>query len=103
MPESIPGIDKLAGDNIRKWVLADYVHERLEKGKIDENVGPYVAISRETGAGGGEIARLVGEKLGWDFLDREIIDYMAEKYGTPRDLVEFVDGQIKGDGGQIQY
>lgn len=91
MTKHISRIDKLANENIRKWVLDEHTYERLSKGKVDKNVGPYVVISRETGAGGSEIARLVGEKLGWDVLDREIIDYMADKYGTPRSLVEFVD------------
>ena len=84
-------VERLADRNIRKWVLAEHVQARLKQGKVDDNVGPYVAISRETGAGGSEIARLVSQQLGWDVLDREIISYLAEKYGTPRDLVEFVD------------
>ena len=32
-------------------------------------VGPYLTISRESGAGGGQIARLVGEATGWEVLD----------------------------------
>ena len=42
-------------------------------------------------AQGSEIAKLAGGQLGWDVLDREIIDALVEKYGTPRDLLEFVD------------
>jgi cytidylate kinase len=91
MPDHISEIAELANDNVRKWMLAECTHARLARGKVDENVGPYVIISRETGAGGSEIARLVGEKLGWDVLDREIIDYIADKFGTSRSLVEFVD------------
>jgi cytidylate kinase len=91
MTNHISGIDKLADHNIRKWVLTEHARERLARGKVDENVGPYITVSRETGAGGSEIARLVGNKLGWDVLDHEIIDYIADKYGTPHSLVELVD------------
>jgi len=91
MSNHISGIDEFADRNIRKWVLAEHVQERLAKGKVEKNIGPFIVISRETGAGGSAIARLVGEKLGWDVLDHEIIDYMANKYATPRDFVEFID------------
>jgi cytidylate kinase len=63
----------------------------LERQQIEDNVGPYLTVSREHGAGGSEIARRVGELLGWDVLDGELLDCMAEQYGTPRSLLEFVD------------
>jgi len=91
MSAHIKAIDKLAEENMRKWTLGDHVDERLRSGKVAEGIGPYILISREMGSGGSEIARQVGEELGWNVLDREILDYMAEKYGTSRDLLEFVD------------
>ncbi len=84
-------IEKLAEKNVRKWTVAQHARDRLAKGKVEENVGPYIVVSRETGAGGSAIARLVGQKLLWDVLDKEIVDYLATQYGTPRSLVEFVD------------
>lgn len=36
-----------------------------------------IFISREVGAGGREIARLLGEKLGWAVFDRELLHLMA--------------------------
>jgi len=91
MTKLAASIQKLVDQNVRKWVLAEHAQERLKAGKVDEEVGPYIVISRETGAGGSEIAQLVGEKLGWDVLDKEILDYLAAKYGTPRHLFEFID------------
>lgn len=40
-------------------------------------VGPWITISRELGSGGFEIARLVGEPLGWRVYDREILSAVA--------------------------
>jgi cytidylate kinase len=91
MTEHSSTIAEKAHENIRKWLHARHAQERLAKGKVAENVGPYIVVSRETGAGGSAIARLVGEKLGWDVLDKEIVDYLASEYGTSRSLVEFVD------------
>ena len=37
------------------------------------------------------IARRVGDLLGLDVLHREILDYMAQRYGLRRDMLDFVD------------
>jgi cytidylate kinase len=55
------------------------------------DIHPYMAISRETGAGGVAIARRVGELLGWDVLHRELLDHMAEKYNLPRNVLRIID------------
>jgi cytidylate kinase len=41
-------------------------------------LGLTVAISREAGARGGTIARLVGRKLGWQVYDQELLEYMTQ-------------------------
>jgi cytidylate kinase len=91
MIEHIRTVERIAEENIRKWIRAKHTQERLAKGKVEENVGPYLVVSRETGSGSSAIARRVGEILGWDVLDEEIVDYLASEYGTPRSLVGFVD------------
>ncbi len=87
----MPAIETKAEENIRKWIAASHVQTRIARRNVKENVGPYLTLSRETGAGGSELARKVGERLGWDVLDREIVEYLIEHYGTPRSLVELVD------------
>ncbi len=37
-----------------------------------------VALSREAGARGGAIGRRVGQKLGWQVFDQELLEYMAQ-------------------------
>lgn len=46
-----------------------------------------VAISRETGAGGGTIGRLLGQRLGWKVYNREIPDTIAEWMNLPPEEV----------------
>ena len=43
-----------------------------------------VTISREYGSGGRIIGRLVAEKLGIPFYDKEILDMAAEQSGLSR-------------------
>jgi cytidylate kinase len=53
--------------------------------------GPYLLISREKGAGGNAVARLVGKRLGWQVFDSEIVDEVAKKAGVRRQLIESLD------------
>src|SRR5262245_2625419 len=98
MKESTRGereaIAESAERQMRRSLLMHQIDERKEQEVSLENVrrfGPYIAVSRQAGAGGGRIARLVAEQLGWEVLDKELLDFMAERYRVPRDLLEFVD------------
>ncbi len=90
--------DELSGAaraRLERWLTSPGLRRHLEKsldtGRRPARTGPYIAISREAGSGGLPIARLVAEQLGWDVLDKEILDFMAERFGVPRGMLEFVD------------
>jgi cytidylate kinase len=53
--------------------------------------GPYLLISREKGAGGNTVARLVGKRLGWQVFNNEIVDEIAQKAHVRRQLIESLD------------
>ena len=40
-----------------------------------------VTISREYGAGGSSLARLVSERLGWQLVDNQLVDKVAARAG----------------------
>ncbi len=44
-----------------------------------ESVYPYVAISRQIGSNGNELAAQLADHLGFQLYDREIVDYIAER------------------------
>lgn len=48
---------------------------------------PVICISRALGAGGEEIARLVSERLGFDYVDEEIVARAAERSGIDHETV----------------
>ena len=53
--------------------------------------GHYVTISREAESGGAEIARRLGERLGWSVLDRELVNELARRLELEARLLELMD------------
>ncbi len=56
-----------------------------------------VTISREYGSGGRIIGRLIAEKLGVPFYDKEIIDMAVEKSGLSREVIETAELRAKSN------
>jgi len=54
-------------------------------------VKTYLTISRESGTGGGKIAKMIGEELGWEVLDKNLLDRVAERFRLSRPMLELVD------------
>ncbi|HEY2389035.1 MAG TPA: cytidylate kinase-like family protein [Candidatus Binatia bacterium] len=87
-------IAPLAERQLRRWAgtlasWADPSQRRVER--LPEDVKPFVALSRQAGAGGEDVGRLVAAALGCECLDRELLTRLAESEHLPRILLEFVD------------
>lgn len=52
-----------------------------------------ITINREFGSGGGEIARLIGEKLGIKVYDRTMLDCIAKQFDMTVENIERVKAQ----------
>lgn len=50
--------------------------------------GLTIALSREAGARGGTIARLVGQRLGWQVYDQELLEYMTQSPAALQNLLD---------------
>jgi cytidylate kinase len=55
-----------------------------------------IALSRQAGAGGAEIAQNVGARLGWPVYDHELLDRIAEEKGLNARLLERLDERFLG-------
>ena len=53
-----------------------------------------ITITREYGAGGGEVARKLAEALGWELLDRELLHRAAEIEHVPDAELERLDEKV---------
>jgi cytidylate kinase len=84
---------------IRAWpgALARWLFGRRAEGREDEPPPVPVArfrnicISREAGAGGGTIGRLVGTRLGWKVYDHELLEAIAQRMEIPTDEARAYD------------
>ena len=84
---------------IEKQAAMRNIHDRLEAPEdapgrfVKDGVGygPCLLISRECASGGGRIARLVGERLGWGVFDGELVDEVARLTHERQRLIASVD------------
>jgi hypothetical protein len=58
--------------------LHGYRGERAVESTHRLPVGLTIALSRESGARGGSIARRVGKKLGWQVVDQELLEFLTQ-------------------------
>ena len=66
--------------------------------------GLTVAVSREAGARGGTLARMVGELLGWQVFDQDMLSFLANDEAARADLMadvpaggrEWADARLAG-------
>jgi cytidylate kinase len=90
-----PKIVEAAEKQMKAWELSREVADRAVRDQgahpAERKLGRFITISREAGAGGSAVAKLVGEKLGWDVMDRNLLDQVAERYQLSRKMLEFVD------------
>ena len=91
-----PAIVAAADRRMRDWVLGQRMAvQKTGTSRFDpphrRRLRPVITVSREAGAGGGEIARLVAQRLGWELLDARLLDCVADRFHLPRPMLEMVD------------
>ncbi|MFM1943197.1 MAG: hypothetical protein RI897_2179 [Verrucomicrobiota bacterium] len=57
--------------------------------------GPCLLVSRSCGSGGRSLAGVVGQRLGWWVVDREIVEEIAVRSHVRARLVESVDARVR--------
>ncbi|MBQ4194106.1 MAG: cytidylate kinase family protein, partial [Clostridia bacterium] len=50
-----------------------------------------VTIARQYGSGGREVGRLLSERTGWKFYDKDLITLAAQKSGLSSEALQNVD------------
>jgi cytidylate kinase len=85
-------MSKAVEQAVRHWAARG----RRKAGEPFGPLEPTIAISRQAGANGPAIARVVGQRLGWPVYDRELIDLIASEMGLRSRLVEGVDERVGG-------
>jgi cytidylate kinase len=89
-----PHVMAAAERQMRAWVHNQEVGERtIHRFDTPQKVrlGPYLALSREPGAGASEIAQRLGQELGWEVLDKNILEYIAQRIHASKELLKSLD------------
>ncbi len=80
---------------IRSWSSelekAKHIRPELASAQVASVIHPCLTVSREAGAGGSAVIKRVAELLDLATIDRELLDYLAEQYRLPRDMLEVCD------------
>jgi len=88
-----PRLVAAAERQMRNWAFSKE-HQDLASARRDQVAQAtrlFVTIARQTGAGGSEIARLVGRQLGWDVYDGNLLELVSERFHEPRLMLDLVD------------
>jgi cytidylate kinase len=90
-------IEQLVDQQVLKWMAERQIADRASwrPGPIENGVGeqhrPIICISRECGALGAHVGRIVAERLGFTFYAQELIDEIAKQAHVRRKVVESLD------------
>ncbi len=84
-------ISRFVERQMRNWELARQQDAARAAAKPPQGIHFYIAISRELGSGGAQVAECLSQCLGWPKYDREILEYMSEKEEVRRQVYEMLD------------
>lgn len=84
------GVARILERSLRNWELGRIQRVERETPQT-KSVEDFICISRLVGSGGGQIARIVAEKLSWSLFDREILQLMAGNDETRKHIYESMD------------
>lgn len=84
-------IGRIVERQMQNWELARAQRPAPITGQPPPEVCDFVTVSRTVASGGGEVARLLAERLNWPVFDREILREMAGSDRTRGALYERLD------------
>lgn len=91
----ISSIDHFVNQQILRWQEERRIAERKGAAVGLDGQHPTICISREYGARGGEMGRLVAEQLGFRYYAQELIHDIAEEAHVRQQVVESLDERVQ--------
>jgi cytidylate kinase len=91
----MPAIDRIVDRQVRTWEL-ERAARRAVPGEAGASApGRIATVSRQRGARGSLLAAQLAERLGFNLLDRDVIDRICASSGQARRIVELLDGHAR--------
>lgn len=95
-----PHIEQLIHRQIQEWDLKRRLAEEGAKTGPHEiphlPEGPWISFSKQLGSDAIRIARILGEKLGWQIYDKEIVEAIARGTHTRQQVLSRLDEKVVG-------
>jgi hypothetical protein len=90
-----PKILAAAEKQMQAWAKSSEIADRVISRKFHQaHAGQakcFLSISRQAGAGGSDVAAIIGKRLGWEVFDKNLLDCVAERYNVNRKMLDLVD------------
>jgi hypothetical protein len=90
-----PRIAAAAERQMHTWAMMEESRDRAIRRQNESRSAPpainYVTISREAGLGGSEIGQTLGQRLGWEVFDKNLLDQVAARFHLCRRMLDLVD------------
>jgi cytidylate kinase len=86
-----PRLVAAAERKMRSWAQVDERLDPRHPHQPSQATRTFVTIARQAGAGGTEIGRLVGQRLGWEVYDLNLLDRVSQRFHEPRLMLDLVD------------
>ena len=94
MHDTTRGLEAIVDRQIRLWNLQRESRQRKKKGARH---WPVITVSREYGALGAAVGRVVAQRFGFEFWDQEIVHAMADNTGIDEVLLETLDEHTRNN------
>jgi hypothetical protein len=91
----ISSIDHFVNQQILRWQEERRIAERQGAAVAIDGQHPTICVSREYGARGGEMGRLVAERLGFRYYAQELVHDIAEEAHVRQQIVESLDERVQ--------
>jgi cytidylate kinase len=88
-------IQALVDQQVRKWVKVREVQDHSDATTPKPTRHPMIAVSRQLGSLGADVARDAARRLEIDLYDREIVERIADNANVRSALVESVDDRVQ--------
>lgn len=91
-------MENLIDRQVKKWEAARRKREEEEKVLARQvTPGPVVTVSRQRGSQGTHLAKKLAERLGYQLIHRQMIDYIVKESGARRKVIESLDEKVRSE------
>lgn len=82
---------QLVNKALRYFNLKNTLQKAASSPEDDSYLTPFVTVAREPGSGGAPIAKAVAEKLGFEYVDDQIVEEIARSTRKRKAIIEEID------------